>query len=211
MENKTVRRTQYYVKTLAECAMLLALAFVLSYIKIFEAPFGGSITLFSMLPIVIVSLRHGIGWGLGTAFCYSWLQVLQGQVFGWGLTPGMLVASICLDYIVAFTVLGLAGLFRKKGVVGAFCGTALVCVLRFLTHFIAGFVLWANIEQFVAFGKEWVGKPVLYSLVYNGAFMLPELVITLVGLGLLLATKTVRKIILPSEEKKDEPPHTTEG
>ena len=106
------KRTRVFA--LCECAMMLALAVVLSYVKIFTLPFDGSITLFSMLPICLISIKYGIGWGLGTAFCYSWFQILQGGVFAWGLTPTMLIASLFLDYILAFTVLGLAGLFRKK-------------------------------------------------------------------------------------------------
>ena len=80
--------------TLCECAIMLALSVVLSYVKIFSLPFDGSITLFSMLPICLISIKYGIAWGLGTAFCYSWFQILQGGVFAWGLTPGMLVASL---------------------------------------------------------------------------------------------------------------------
>ena len=187
------KRTNH-IRALAECAIMLALAFGLSYVKIFALPFGGSVTLLSMLPIILVSIRHGIMWGLGTAFCYSWLQVLQGEVFGWGLTPGMLVASIFLDYIIAFTVLGLAGVFRKKGVPGIIGGTVLVCVLRFLIHFIAGVVLWTNYEEFFAFGQSWVNRPVLYSLVYNGSFMLPEMIITVIGVCVLVLPKQVTGI-----------------
>lgn len=192
-----MNKRKNYIRALAECAMMLALAFGLSYVKIFALPFGGSVTLLSMVPIILVSIRHGLVWGLGTAFCYSWLQVLQGEVFGWGLTPGMLVASICLDYLVAFTVLGLAGIFRKKGVPGIIGGTVLVCVLRFVTHFIAGVVLWTNYEEFFAFGKTWVNHPFLYSLVYNGSFMLPEMAITVAGVCILISTKQFRKLLIP--------------
>ena len=108
--------------TLCECALMLALSVVLSYIKFFSLPFDGSITLFSMLPICLISIKYGISWGLGTAFCYSWFQILQGGVFGWGLTPTMLIASLFLDYLLAFTVLGLAGIFRKKGLTSAAIG-----------------------------------------------------------------------------------------
>ena len=80
--------------TLCECAIMLALSVVLSYVKIFSLPFDGSITLFSMLPICLVSIKYGLKWGLGTAFCYSWFQILQGGVFAWGLTPTMLIASL---------------------------------------------------------------------------------------------------------------------
>ena len=105
---------QNRIRMLCECALMLALAVVLSYVKLFQLPFDGSITLLSMLPVCLVSIKYGLGWGMGTAFCYSWFQVLQGGVFAWGLTPVMLIASLALDYVLAFSVLGLAGVFRKK-------------------------------------------------------------------------------------------------
>ncbi len=186
-------------RALCECAILLALAVILSYIKFWQLPFDGSITLFSMLPICLVAIKYGWKWGLGTAFCYSWFQILQGGVFGWGLTPWILVASLFLDYILAFTVLGLAGVFRKKGTVGIVGGVAMVCALRFVVHFVAGIVLWANLAEFVAFGETWINRPVLYSLCYNGIYMLPETVLT-VGMAILLfSVPQIKKLIAPTE------------
>ena len=89
------------VLALCECAILLALSVALSYVKFLSLPFDGSITLFSMLPVCLVAIKYGVKWGLGTAFCFSWFQILQGGVFGWGLTPTMLISSLLLDYIVA--------------------------------------------------------------------------------------------------------------
>ncbi len=186
---------QNRIRILCESAILLALSVVLSYIKIVQLPFDGAITLLSMLPLCLISIRHGVAWGLGTAFCYSWFQILQGGVFSWGLTPIMLVGSLFLDYILAFTVLGLAGLFRKKGTVGMVGGIALACTLRFLSHFLSGVVLWANLEQFVAFGQEWVGRPVLYSLCYNGIYMLPETVLTVVAAIVLFRVPQFRRVL----------------
>ncbi len=194
---------QNRIHILCECGILTALAITLSLVSMFLLepllrplfPFGGSVTLFSMLPICIISIRHGMGWGLASAFCFSWFQILQGGVFAWGLTPQMLIASLFLDYILAFTVLGLAGLFRKKGFLGMVMGVALVCLLRFAVHFLAGVVLWANLEEFVAFGQSWVNRPVLYSLVYNGGYMLPESILTVMGAWLLLRSDRMRKML----------------
>ena len=194
---------QKRIHILCECGILVALSIALSLISMLFLepllrplfPFGGSVTLFSMLPICLISIRHGIGWGLAGAFCFSWFQILQGGVFAWGLTPGMLIASLLLDYILAFTVLGLAGLFRRHGTAGMIAGVALACVLRFLIHFIAGVVLWANLAEFIAFGQAWVNRPVLYSLVYNGGYMLPETVITVAGAFLVFRSKQFRKIM----------------
>ena len=182
---------------LVECALMLAMAVALSYVKLFTLPFDGSITLLSMLPICLVSIKYGLAWGLGTAFAYSWFQILQGGVFAWGLTPTMLLGSLFLDYILAFTVLGLAGLFRRRGTVGIVLGVALVCALRFLVHFLAGVILWANFEEFVAFGQEWVGRPVLYSICYNGVYMLPETVFTVIGTVILFRVPQMRRLFLP--------------
>ena len=187
---------------LVECALMLAAAVALSYVKLFTLPFDGSITLLSMLPICLVAIRHGLAWGLGTAFCYSWFQILQGGVFAWGLTPWMLIGSLLLDYIVAFTVLGLAGLFRKHGLLGAVGGVALVCALRFLSHFLAGVVLWANFEEFVAFGQEWIGRPWLYSLCYNGVYMLPETVFTVLGAFFVLKMPALAPYCRPQNVKR---------
>ncbi|MCI8331883.1 MAG: proton-coupled thiamine transporter YuaJ [Clostridiales bacterium] len=183
-------------KALVESAIMIALAVVLDMVKVWNMPYGGSVTLLSMLPIMLVSIRHGIGWGLGSAFCFACIQIITGGVFGWGLTPVMLIGSLLLDYIVAFTVIGLAGLFRKKGTSGIMAGIILVCVLRFLSHFAAGFILWANLEQFIAFGQEWVNRPVLYSLCYNGMYMLPETVFTAVAAVLLMNIPQTRKLML---------------
>ncbi len=183
------------IRALCECAIMLALAVALSFVKFAQLPFDGSITLASMLPICLVSIKYGLKWGLGTAFLYSWTQILQGGVFAWGLTPGMLIASLLLDYLVAFTVLGLAGLFRRHGFAGRVAGIALACFLRFLTHFLAGILLWANYEQFMAFGVEWINQPVLYSICYNGIYMLPDTAIVIVVAILLFKIPQTNKIL----------------
>ncbi len=202
-----MKQSRQHIHTLCESAILVALAVALSLVSKFTIgvwltpllPFGGTVTFFSMLPICIISIKHGLGWGLGGAFCFSWFQILEGGVFGWGLTPAMLVASLFLDYILAFTVLGLAGIFRKYGTKGMIAGVAMVCILRFLVHFLAGIILWANLEQFVAFGQSWINRPVLYSIVYNGSYMLPETILTIVGAVLLFRVPQIRKILKMKE------------
>ncbi len=190
------------IRTLCECGIMLALAIVLARftkLPFIPLPFGGSVTVGQMVPICFIAIKHGFRWGLGTAFCFSWYQVLEGGVFGWGLTPTMLIASLLLDYILAFSVLAFAGMFRKKGYWGMVLGTALAGALRFLIHFLSGIILWANLEQFVAFGKKWVGRPVLYSIVYNGSYMLPEVVIAVALLALLLRIPQIRKLVSPTK------------
>lgn len=127
---------------------------------------------------------------------YSLVQFGQGimdGLFGWGLTSAMLIACIFLDYILAFSVLGLAGLFRKKNLPGWITGISLSIVLRFLFHFLSGVVIWKSC------GKLWDGFSTdniyLYSLLYNGCYMLPELVFTLIGAVALLKAPQTKKIL----------------
>lgn len=196
MKNTRLKR----VRALCECAIMLALAVVLSYIKFWRLPFDGSITLFSMLPVCLIAIKYGWKWGLGTAFCFSWFQILQGGVFSWGLTPGMLIGSLLLDYILAYTVLGIAGIFRKKGYWGMLGGITLVCALRFFIHFLAGIILWANFEQFEAFGQVIQNNPVLYSICYNGVYMLPETVLTVIVAAILLKIPQIGKLFAVENE-----------
>lgn len=180
-------------------AVFVALATVLSLIKVVKMPLGGSVTLLSMLPIVMISVMLGLKWGIGSAFVYSLIQLFLGitmdGLLGWGLTPVMLVGTILLDYIVAFTVLGIAGIFAKQGYAGICGGVALAIVFRFLSHFLSGFVIFKNLEQFEIFGSLFTNRPVLYSLAYNGLYMLPELVITVVGAAILFKLPQIKKFM----------------
>ena len=193
-------------KIMVEAAIMIAMATVLSFIKVFKLPWGGSITLLSMLPIIIFSIRRGVKPGLGCAFVYALIQLLQGIVidglFAWGLSPVMLVGCILLDYLLAYTVLGLAGVFRKKELSGWILGICLAVVLRFVMHFISGYVI------FHGFGELWGGffteNSVLYSFCYNGAYMLPELVFTLIGAVILLKTPQTRKFLLADFDEANE-------
>ena len=189
------------VRIMVEGAVMLALATALSFIQIYKLPWGGSITLLSMLPIVLFSIRRGVAMGLAVSFLFSLIQLFQGimdGLFGWGLTPGMLVACIFIDYIFAFTVLGLAGVFRKKGTAGWISGIAIVIALRFVMHFLSGVVIWKS------FGELWEGfstdSSVLYSILYNGSYMLPELIITVIAAVILLNVPEVRKLFRPDED-----------
>ena len=188
-------------KILVEGAVMVALATVLSYVRVYRLPWGGSITLLSMLPIVLFSIRRGLGAGLTVSFVFSLVQFTQGIVdgiFGWGLTPGMLIACILLDYIVAFTVLGLAGIFRKRGLAGWIGGISRAIVLRFACHFLSGVIIWKS------FGELWNGfstdNTFLYSFLYNGSYMLPELIFTLIGAIALLKVPQTKRYLITTED-----------
>lgn len=188
--------TKNSVYKLTLSAVFVALATVLSLIEVIRMPLGGSVTLLSMLPIVMISIMFGLKWGFGTAFVYALGQLALGlpEVLTWGLTPAMLIGTVLFDYIIAFTVLGIAGIFAKKGYAGICGGVALAIFLRFVSHFISGYVIFRNLEQFKIFGNIFTNRPFLYSLAYNGFYMLPELVITTVAAAIIFRIPAVKKL-----------------
>ncbi len=195
---KTNSRKSFTVR-LVVSAVLIALATVLSNLKIYKMPLGGSVTLMSMVPIVLIAVMYGTKWGIGSSFVYSILQFMLGAIvdglFGWGLNAPSLIGTILLDYIVAFTVIGIAGIFRKKGLGGIVLGSALALLGRFVSHLLSGVIIFANYEQFELFGSTFVGKPWLYSICYNGLYMLPEIIITCVAVGVLFNLPQIKKLV----------------
>ena len=168
--NKTLRLT--------ETAIMIAAASVLSLIKIVDMPFGGSVTLFSMLPIAVISFRYGIPWGLLTGFANALIQMLFGMKnVSYGTSAAAVIAIIMLDYIVAFIVIGLAGMFRNKikdsGTALA-AGTLITCALRYVCHVISGCTVWAGVSIPDTDG-------LLFSLAYNATYMIPETIVTVLG------------------------------
>lgn len=169
MNKKTLR--------LVECGVLIAFAVALSFIKLFKMPLGGSITLCSMLPIMLISYRHGVKWGFGAAFTYSVVHLLigmfvYGDLLSWGLTAQAMIASMLLDYLLAFTSLGIAGIFGG-GFAHYMSGMVLAVLLRYVCHVVSGIAIFGS-----ALPKGFT-NPLLYSLVYN-AFLLPELALCLI-------------------------------
>ncbi|MBE5862433.1 MAG: proton-coupled thiamine transporter YuaJ [Lachnospiraceae bacterium] len=189
-------------KVLVEGALMVALATILCFIRIIRLPWGGSVTLLSMLPIVLFSIKRGLKAGFAASVLFSLIQLFQGildGLFGWGLTPGMLIACIFLDYLLAYSIIGIAGIFRKKGLTGWIVGIAIAVTLRFLVHFISGVVIWHS------YGELWEGfsteNSVIYSLVYNGCYMLPELIFTLIGAVALLKVPQTSRLLLSDDIK----------
>lgn len=162
--------------TLVECALLIAVASVLSIIKIAELPYGGSITIASMLPIVLISYRHGLGWGMGSGLAFAVVQQLMGlKSLSYVTTWQSVLAVILLDYIIAFAVCGLGGLFRGKMNTQStelMTGALFVCILRYACHVISGATVWAGISIPTA-------AALAYSFVYNATYMLPETIVML--------------------------------
>ncbi len=176
---RSVYMEKFNIRALAEAALMIALATILSLIVVFKAPYGGSVTLASMVPIVLVSYRNGTKIGLLAALGYSLLQMSIGFYPPPVQTMTNFVLVIFLDYILAFGALGLAGFFarffsndKKTGIVFS---CLIVMFIRFMCHFISGIIIWGT------YAPE--GQPVyLYSLLYNGTYMLIEAIISSVVL-----------------------------
>ena len=181
-----MKKSKLTLRCLCEAAIMIALAQILGYLKLYELPQGGSITL-SMLPIFLFCSRWGFGPGMLASFAFSLLQLFLDGAYAWSWQ------SMLGDYIFAFTVLGFAGLFSKKRF-GFFYGTLLGSALRFLVHYVVGATVWGEYMPDTFFGMT-MTTPWFYSALYNGSYMLPELLITTVCAVILC--KAAPKFFLP--------------
>lgn len=169
-------------KQLVFCATAMALSFVTSYIKIVNFPFGGSVTLFSMLFICLISYWYGIGVGILTGLAYGILQFLQ--------EPYVLsLFQVCCDYILAFAGLGLAGLFVKSKN-GLIKGYFLGIVVRGAFHTLGGYLYWMDYMP-ENFPQELAQ---LYPIIYNYTYILAEGVLTVVILLLPPVGKALKQV-----------------
>lgn len=180
---------------MVEGALMVALAFALSAIPPIELPFGGSITFFSTLPIIVMSLRHNCKWGLATAAVYSLTQTLQGMDSVLFMkTIGTMALCALLDYILAYTSIGLAGPIARKfknGTAGIVVGVLGTGAMRYICSFFSGILLW---RQYAT-----PGMPVWqYSLTYNASWLWPDVAIALAAV---LALSRVRVLhLLPQRQ-----------
>ena len=175
--SETVAKSHLRIRALCEGAILVALAFVMSFIKLYELPNGGSLTP-AMFPILLYALRWGLPQGLTAGFVFGLLQLLFDGAYAWGWQ------SMLLDYLLAFTPLGLAGLFKGKAW-GIFPGTFIGCLGRFIVHHISGITIYRIIEPTAVPGLGTYDNAHLYSLVYNGSYMLPNMVLAMLLAGVL--------------------------
>ena len=194
-------------KRLTESAMLIAIAVVLELVGkmvIPPMPFGGQLTLCSMLPIVLISYRHGVKWGLTAGFGYALVQMALGAgtvtaafqpgYFGDGTMIGNAILMCLFDYVLAYTLLGLGGCFRglvKNQGIALMCGSLVALSARYLAHIFSGYILFAGWAEwfftqdgFPGWGSALVSSlsPAalgwVYSIVYNGMYMIPEMILT---------------------------------
>ncbi len=167
------------ILVLVESAVMIALATVLSLLKLAELPAGGSVTFASMLPIVLISYRHGVKHGVLAGTVYGVLQQLLGlRTLSYVTGFASVLAVVLLDYVVAFAVLGLGGVFRKKGMrqtAALISGGTLACALRYVCHVISGATVWAGLS--IPTEAVLIG-----SIAYNATYMIPETLILLLVL-----------------------------
>ena len=171
-------KTHKNIRALCEGAVMVALAMILSLIKLFpNLPNGGSIT-FAMFPICLYAVRWGLGKGLLSGLVFGLLQLIFDGAYAWGWQ------SMLLDYLVAFTPLGLAGLFKGKSW-GIFPGIAVGCIGRFIVHYISGVTIYRIIEPTTVPSIGTFDNAHVYSLVYNGSYMLPCMLLAIAVAGVL--------------------------
>ena len=208
---------------LTESAMLIAVAIILELLsKMFipEMTFGGQLTIVSMLPIVLISYRHGVKWGFLAAFSYAMMEMLIGAktvaaafqpgYFGDTAMIGNAIIMCILDYLVAYTALGLGGIFRNKiqsPSLSLMAGSLVALGSRYLAHIASGYILFAGWaewfftqEGFPAWGATLVetlspqALGLTYSVVYNGLYMIPEMIFTAIAAFLLARPQITQKV-----------------
>ncbi len=177
-------KTSKQVVAMIECSMMIALSTVFSLVKIIDMPYGGSVTIASMLPIVIAAYRHGFLWGLGTALANSVIQLLLGvNNLSYFTTWQSILAIILLDYIVAFGVFAISGLFRrieKRQNLAFLYGILVASILRYICHVVSGATVWAGLSIPT-------NAALIYSLSYNATYMIPETIV-LIAVGIYLTS-----------------------
>ena len=179
---KESNKPKLSTKQLVFCAAAMALSFVTSYIKVFSMPYGGSVTLFSMLFICLIGYWYGVGAGIMTGLAYGILQFLQ--------EPYVLsFFQVCCDYVFAFAGLGLAGLFAKSKN-GLVKGYLLGILVRGAFHSLGGYLYWMDYmpENFPQ------ALTAVYPIVYNYSYILAVGVITVIILCLPPVAKAMAQV-----------------
>jgi len=216
-------KTRFETKVLAESVIFAALSSALYTLRPFSLPYGGSVTLGSMVPVMWLALRRGVRIGFIASAIFG-LAALVIDVMLLPYSPITNPVQVVLEYPIAFGVLGLAGLFRNPPIVvrdiyaqidelkkkweseaenltqlskrvavleneilsvRALIGVGVGVFIKFLLHFIAGIVFWAYTVP-----EGW--NPVVWSAVYNGSFLVPELIISAILIFILVKRGTLK-------------------
>ncbi len=160
------------------------LSTILSFVTVFEMPMGGSITMLSLLPVAMISISYGTKWGFFCSFIFACFQAVIGyfDLLSWGVSEDVLIASLIVDYLIAFTAIGISGAFVKYELKGVYAGVTLALLIRFLCHLTSGVLLFSSNAY-----EGW--SPIAYSAVYNASYIIPELIFTMIGASLLFQIK----------------------
>ena len=189
--NTTLRKR---LLCICETAIFIALAFVLNFAKLeFAWLQGGSISL-SMIPILVLSLRRGAAWGIPAGLIFGVIDCTMDGGFGWGIW------SVLLDYLLAYAAVGACGFFYKMPKAGPVVGTLVGCLMRFAVHFISGvtiYKIYVAPLYGVSLSPDNGLDVVIYSLLYNGGYMLFNTIIAVVFIFIL--QKAARKLIAPQD------------
>ena len=182
LSDRTEKNRTFSARRLAYCAMAVALAYVTSFIKPFELPYGGSVTLLSMLFIVLVGNWYGVKTGVLVGLAYGVLQFLQEPYF-------LSMFQVCCDYVLAFAALGLSGLFRKRKN-GLLIGYIAAVLARGFFHSLGGYLYWMDYmpENFPQSLRA------LYPIIYNYSYLLAEGVITVIIIRLPAVSNALERI-----------------
>ena len=194
-------------------ALMLALATVLSELTPIRMPMGGTVTPGSMVPLVLIGQMYGVGWGIGSCTVYGLVQMLFGiDNFSYAASLWAVLAIALFDYLIAFGIIGLSGVTRKirnrplaAGLAGLIAGVG-----RFVCHFLSGVTVWKEWVDVTALPASlqdtWLAKGdaliYSYSFFYNGATMLPEIILTVVLSAIVWGALSAGLKINPAEEKK---------
>ena len=188
-------------RVLVESAIMIAIATLLSLIKLVDLPYGGSVTAASMLPIIIISYRHGLLPGFTAGLVYGVIQQLLGlKTLSYVTTWQSILAVILLDYVVAFCVIGIGGFLRRTKLKQGYAlpiGAVTACVLRYACHVISGATVWAGLSIPT-------GDALIYSFAYNATYMIPETIVLAVSafyLGSMLDFRAEQPVRLSAEGK----------
>jgi len=177
------------VKVICEAAVLTAASLALSYLKIplgfTFGGFGGSVDLV-MIPIILLAVRHGLGWGVASGIIFGTLKFF----FAGGVAVNW--QSMLLDYTLAYGAVGLAGVFKNREN-GLLLGGLTGCIARFGIHFLSGVTIYAEYMPEEFFNMT-MTSPAIYSVLYNGSYMLPNTV--LVVIAAVLLKKPLRDYII---------------
>lgn len=171
------KKIKFTSRLITHIAVMLALAVVLDFLKIYRMPQGGSITLGGMVPIILISLWYGAEVGMLTGLLFGILSLILGPYV---VHP----VQLLLDYPLAFLALGTAGFFKSNKLVG----TSIAVLLRFICHVTSGVIFFASYSEGTGH------TPLIYSILYNGSFLLVDAIICIVILYLIPIDRLMKNI-----------------